>query len=139
MSELAEASNHRTGPRKLAEWVSFGVSLLLILALAGYLIRQGVYGNGPIMPVETIVQLDRVGRTGERYVVPIEVHTRGDRTMRDAKVEVTHRKDPNVEPQAQDFMIDYLGEGSKQTIYLYFDSDPATLDVRVNVLHYWLE
>jgi uncharacterized protein (TIGR02588 family) len=112
---------------------------LLILALAGYLIQQGVFGNGPLMPVETRVQLDHVGRAGERYVVPIEVHNRGDRTMRDAKVEVTHRTDPKAEPQSQDFTIDYLGEGSKQTIYLYVDSDPATLDVRVNVLHYRLE
>ena len=139
MSDSAESSRRLRGPRKFAEWVSLAVSIVIIVTLAGYLLYEAVTGGGPIVPAEARVRLDQVSRAGERYVVPVEVSNRGERTMRDAKVEVTHKPSPDMPPQTQDFTIDYLAERSSQTIYIYFDRDPAQLDVRATVLHYRLE
>ena len=139
MSDSAETSRRLRGPRKFAEWVSLALSAVIIVILAGYLLFEAVTGSGPIVPAEARVRLDQISHAGERYVVPVEVSNRGERTMRDAKVEVTHRTAQQMPSETQDFTIDYLAERSSQTVYLYFDRDPAQLDVRATVLHYRLE
>lgn len=134
-----KSQQHPRGPRHVAEWVSFTLSALLLLSLAGYLVQQGMNENVVAVPVETRVRIDQVQQVGARFIVPVEIHNRGRRTMSDAKIQVTHTPSGGGERQVQDATIDYLGEGSVEQIYVYFDSDPNGQDVRATVLHYRLE
>lgn len=126
------------GVRRLAEWVSFGVSAAIVLGLAGYLIYDGLRDGGPVVPVEVSVAFDRATMADERHVVPIRVRNMGVRTLTKVKVEVTHRgRDGST--QTDDFEIDYLPEASHETLYFYLDLPPRDANITAEATQYRLE
>ena len=127
-----------SGPRKLAEWVSLGVSALLILALATYLVLQARRGNDPYVPAEARPLLDQVRQVGTMFILPVEITNGGRRTLRALKVEVTHQG-PDGKDESQELDLDYLGERSTQKVYLYFDRHPRDLKVEAKPLHYQVD
>jgi uncharacterized protein (TIGR02588 family) len=126
------------GVRKLAEWVSFGVSALIVVALAAYLVYDGLRTNGPIVPIEVTVAIDEAARAEARYVVPVKVRNNGRRTLTDVKVRVTHRSGGG-EARSEDFDIDYLPEDAQETVYVFVDRDPREAQVEARALQYRLE
>ena len=128
----------RSTGRRVAEWVSLGVSLVLICGIAGLLVWEGVRRDSPLLPCDAVPQLDRAAKAGDRFVLPILVTNRGRQTMRDLKVQLEFRGEGGKNEE-REFVLDYLGERSEQTIYAYFDQDPRTLDVRAMPVQYRLE
>ena len=132
-----ENTRQQSPARKLAEWVTMGISMLLILGLAGYLVFQGFQPAPPYIPAEVRALMQQVRQDGERYILPVEVANRGNRTLRDLKVEVTYLGPEGKE--TQDFLIDYLGERSQQNLFFYFDRHPAELQVETQPVSYRLD
>ncbi len=136
--EGSPAPRSQHGARQLAEWVSFGVSALLVLALAAHLVYDGFRANGPIVHVEVIVAIDDAAAADGRHVVPVHVHNKGPRTLPDVKVEVTHQRSDG-EKGSHEFDIDYLPEGSHETLYFYVDREPRDANIEAKAVHYRLE
>lgn len=135
----AKSRSKRSLERRLAEWISLAVSVLLILGTAAYLAYHGVVSEEPFVPVTANPQFDEVRQLGDRYILPVKIENAGAQTLRDLKVEVEYHPPQAAEPQRQDFLIDYLSEKAEQTIYVYFEHDPKTLKVKASPVHYRLE
>jgi uncharacterized protein (TIGR02588 family) len=115
--------------RTLAEWVTLGLSGLLVLSLAGYLLFQVSRPSPVSIEARTRLQFDQIRREGERYLLPLEVYNPGGHTLRDLKIEV-RGESPAGEPETREVEIDYLGEHSTQQVYLYFDQEPRSLKLK---------
>ncbi len=126
------------GARRLAEWVSFGVTAAIVAALAAYLVYDGLRANGPIVPIDVTVAIEKAAVAEGRHVVPIIVHNRGLRTAKDVKVEVT-QPGSNGSVESHDFDIDYLPEGASETIFHYLDGDPRVAKIEARAVQYRLE
>ena len=137
-NETSGAATHPHGPRQFAEWVTFGVSALVVVALAGYLVYDGLREDGPAVPIEVTVQLEQAAPAGERFVVPIEVRNAGRRTLTNVKVEVTQTGAAGS-PLTSSFDIDYLPKSSRETLYLYIDAHPRTAKLAARATEYRLE
>lgn len=134
-----DGSRHRPA-RRTAEWVSLGISALLILSIAAYLLWEGVTAQQTAVPVDVKVRPDRTQQAGERYVLPVEVRNNGQVTLRDLRIVVELAgADAGADAGPREIDIDYLGQRSGQTLYLYFDRDPRSLDVRARPVQYRLE
>jgi uncharacterized protein (TIGR02588 family) len=137
-------TSKRHARRRVAEWVSLGVSVLLIGALSAYLVYQGVSSRSPFVPVEVRIELDRSVQRAGRYVVPVTVKNLGDHTLRDLRVTIEHRRaggggGGGGDRESQDFDIDYLGERAEQRIFIYLDEDPRTLTIEARAVQYRLD
>jgi uncharacterized protein (TIGR02588 family) len=133
-----EDTGGRPHGRKLAEWVTLSLSALTVAGVAAFLVYEALRGDPPLVPVHVRVLADQAQRAAGRYVVPVEVRNDGRQTLKDLKVQVRYRS-PDGKPQTNDFLIDYLGEGTRQKVYLYFDRHPSELQVEAEPLAYQIE
>ena len=127
-----------SGARKLAEWVSLGLSVLLILSLAGFLTTRGLRSEPPFIAAEIRPRVEQARRLGERFVLPVELSNPSPRTLRNLRAEVEFTPEGG-EPEKREIEIDYLGQGATQTVYLYLDEDPAGLRIEATPLSYRLD
>ena len=134
-SGKGERSVHRT----LAEWVSLGVSCLLIVGLAGFLVYETARGDDPYNLARTAARTDEARQVEAVFILPVDVENKGRRTLRDLEVELTYTPPGKQQPERATKTIDYLGEGSTQTLYFYLDHDPRQTSVHVRPLHYRLD
>lgn len=75
---------------------------------------------------------------GGKYVLPIQIHNRGDRTLSSLKLQVSCKSVGGVTTEG-DILIDYLGEGASTTVYVYVEQHPRELQIRVQPFAYQLE
>jgi uncharacterized protein (TIGR02588 family) len=94
--------------RKLAEWVSLGISAVLILGLAGFLLVEAFRANEPFVPVEVQAKADETRQLNGRFILPVQITNHGEQTLRDLKIELSFTS-PDGEPDKTDLLIDYLG------------------------------
>lgn len=125
----------RSRRRTVAEWVSLVTSALLLLGVVVFLVSDGLREPPPFVPAETRPRIDHARRVGDQYVVPIEVRNGGDRTLRSLEIEATYRTADGKE-ETQELTLDYLGEGSTTTLYLYLDQEPGRAELEVRPAHY---
>jgi uncharacterized protein (TIGR02588 family) len=130
----------RPASHTLAEWVSFGVSCLLIAGLAAFLVYEIVKRNDAYVVPRIVVRTDAVRQLEAVFILPVEVENTGRRTLRDLEIELTYTPPGNQQPEKKaEKTFDYLGEGAKQTLYFYLDHDPRQVPVHVRPLHYRLD
>lgn len=129
-------SKRSTG-RKLAEWVTLGVSILLVLGVAGYLAYHAISADDPYVPVRVTPALDQARDLsgGQQFVLPVRIQNFGSRTIKDFQAELRWRS-PSGREETRQFKIDYLGEHSAQEQFIYLDDDPRTLGIRARPLQY---
>jgi uncharacterized protein (TIGR02588 family) len=132
------SGGQRSGPRRLAEWVSLGISMALILGLAGSLLYEALQPHPPYVPAEVKPLIAEIREESDRYILPIQVANHGERTLRDLTVEVEYLS-PDGKTETRDITIDYLGERSEQKVYTYFDRHPRDLHVRARPISYRLD
>lgn len=105
------------------EWAVFAVSLVLVVAVLGYLIYVGV--NGGDRPPMIDVQLGAAERQGERYVIPVTVENSGDQVAENVTIEVELAL-PSGEMETGSIDIDFLPRESTRSGWVTFLSDPAS-------------
>ncbi len=125
-------------PRRLAEWISLGVSGVLLLATASYLVVQGLRGQSAFVPVSVKILENEVAASEAQYILPIEVHNLGEQTIRAFTGEISITLTEN-ETEAHEFALDYLGVGARERVYVYFEQDPRGRDVKAKPLTYQVE
>ncbi|HEX8295699.1 MAG TPA: hypothetical protein VF593_05330 [Chthoniobacteraceae bacterium] len=133
-----EEQPKRSGGRKLAEWVSFSCSALLIAAVASFLIYEGLAGRNPRVPVEIELVFAEAREENGRYILPIRVRNRGSQTVHQLVLEVTENS-AGQPPKTREVTLDYLGENSVQTAYCYFDREPKAGEVQAHPRSYRLD
>jgi uncharacterized protein (TIGR02588 family) len=125
--------------RKFAEWVTLGVSVVLVLAVAAYLFLEAVKEHPAAVPVTVRVLTEEVQEVEGTFVVPVEVMNRGERTLKELTIKVTFAGGSTGGQEPGDITIDYLGEKAKERVYLYLDVHPRELRIAARPLSYQLE
>jgi uncharacterized protein (TIGR02588 family) len=124
--------------RRFAEWISLGISTVLLLCLAGYLLLQALAPDSPYLLDEARPLTAEVQQKGDRYILPIEISNQGRRTLRELKVEV-RATEPGGKSDTRELQIDYLGEQSAQKVFLYFEQDPRGSRVETRPVYYLVD
>jgi uncharacterized protein (TIGR02588 family) len=125
------------GPRRFAEWLSFGISLALLLAVVSHLLWRLREPVTDTVLAQVSLQLDRVSEQQGRFVLPVLVRNPGARTLRDVQVRVEYRE--HGERRSVDVLIDYVGQSAEQVIFVYFSQHPRSLSVSASPLSYSLD
>lgn len=122
-------------PQKLAEWVTTGVSVLIILAVAGYLIHLTTLPESPHVAVQVRPLLQEARTTGDRFALPIELANPSRQTLQDVQAEVSWQS-ADGQPRRYEFKLDYIGERETQKVFVVLDRDPSTANVQARPLGY---
>jgi len=120
---LSDQEHPSRGPRRLAEWLTFGVSAALVLVLGGYLTWRMREPIDDVAFVEVVLRRAEVRQHGGSFALPIELRNPSRRAMRDVLIRV-RRPGPADTRESVDVLVDYLGQRSSQTIYVYSSADP---------------
>lgn len=120
--------------RSTAEWVSTAISLLIVLALAGLLSYQHLYGPTGDAVVEVELHLDAVRHQAPLYYVPIRVANRGGKAAEDLLVRVTLVSSDSRETTEVQFPVLAGGESADATVA--FRQDPAGGTIQTSSVGY---
>lgn len=137
-SEESREDRKQDVVRSAAEWVTLSISTLLLLGVVGYLVREAMTPSPPFVSVEARPLMRQVKQEDGRYILPIEVRNKGNRALRDLRLEASYRGTDGSE-ETLDLEITYLGEASTETLYLYLERPPADLGFEVQPRSYALD
>lgn len=119
--------------RSAAEWVTFGISMALLLAVALVIAAEIPRSNGAATPVAVVRGVSE--REG-RFFVRVEVVNRGDRTAEN--VQVAGSLVVDGEESDGDQTVDFLSGGETEELEFVFDEDPAEGELTVRVTGFLL-
>lgn len=103
------------------EWSVFAVSLLLVLATFGYLVREALTTESG--PPDVAVSLGPPVRGAGGHPVPVTAENRGAATAED--VRITVRLDGRGPAEEAVLVVPYLPRGSRRSGWVTFRGDPA--------------
>lgn len=114
--------------RTSAEWVTFGVAVLLLLAVISAILMEAMRSNDPARPVASV---ERTERVDERYQVTVTVENRGD--LAASAVQVRASLEVDGETSEGDQTVDFLAGGNAEELVFYFDENPDDGELTVDV------
>ncbi len=115
--------------RTRPEWVTFGISVLILAVVVGLLVVRAFHTDAAAAPIA-----DRPGAVKEingQYFVPVEIVNRGD--LAAAQVQVVAELTIGGNTISSDQVVDFLGGGETQGLTFVFADDPAEGDVTITV------
>ncbi|MEX0269247.1 TIGR02588 family protein [Leptolyngbyaceae cyanobacterium UHCC 1019] len=120
--------------RSLAEWLSFGISSLIVGITAGLVIYSWATGqNSP--PILTIQRTEPVREVGGQFYVPFEIFNTGGETAESVQV-IAELKVKTAVQESGDLQIDFLSEGETEKAAFVFKTDPRQGDLVMRVASY---
>lgn len=131
---MTAARTQESAPLTLAQKVGFGVSVLVILSLAGLVVyADWERGQAPTV-VEARPALEAVYRQGKHFYLPIEVTNRGGAAAEQINIEVT--LEANGETESSVLTVAQLAARESRRGWLVFRLDPgaATLTTALGFL-----
>jgi len=129
----SDKGNSEQKGRTTAEWVTLGVSALIVLALAGLVVFQTITQGTRPPEIEVKPLTEEVKQIGENYYLPIEVSNRGELAVEAVEVEVELRVE-GKEPETIGFTVPFLAglETDTQTVVLSDDPREGELSHTVS-------
>jgi uncharacterized protein (TIGR02588 family) len=123
------------GPGRISplEWVVAGLSLLLVLSVAGFLLED-VFRSSPSPPRITF-QVDSVVRAGKGYLVEFRALNAGRTTAAALVVEGELLGDTGT-VETTGVSIGYVPSGGETAAGLFFDSDPRRYRLEIRAKGY---
>jgi uncharacterized protein (TIGR02588 family) len=121
----------------MAEWLSFGVSLALLLLLVVHLVARVLEPSVPVIEARVTPLLDQTMLQGSRFVLPVQVENRSPRSVRDLQINIHYELEGR--PESMQLVLDYVGQTSLHVVYAYFREDPRGLSIRTEPLSYRLD
>jgi uncharacterized protein (TIGR02588 family) len=118
--------------RRAPEWIVFGVSVLILLAIVTALIVVAFQGSNPAAPVAEAP--GAVRQVGEQFFVPVEIVNEGDESA--AQVQVQAELTIGGTTSTSDQVIDFLGRGERRQLTFVFDDDPAGGELAIGVVSF---
>jgi uncharacterized protein (TIGR02588 family) len=132
------SADQRGSPRRLAEYVSLGISIALLLGIAGYLVRQALRSDEPFIACRAELLVEETRKEADRFILPLRVSNPSNRSLRLIRVAIDYT-DAAGQPVTRDIDIDYLGERSHQVVYLYVRDDPRKLRITATPAYYLMD
>lgn len=115
--------------RTRPEWVTFGVSALILVVVVGLLVVRVFHTDAAAAPV-----VDRPGAVNEvsgQFFVPVEIVNRGD--LGAAEVQVVAELTIDGHTASSDQVVDFLGGGETQELTFVFAENPADGELAITV------
>lgn len=106
--------------RAAAEWVTFGVSLAVVVGLVATIVVLWAAGESS---AQVTVREDRVRRSGDSFLVEAIVTNEGDVTAANIQVVATLTVEGQVSEGEQ--VVDFLSGDEQATLVFVFADDPA--------------
>lgn len=110
--------------RTAAEWVTFGVSLSLLLALVGLVIFLALTKGNKLSTIKIEPVLTEVRQEGDAYYLPVNITNDGDNAVGDVEVQLSLTLE-GEEPETIAFTVPFLAGGETQEETVIFTKDPA--------------
>ena len=120
--------------RSVAEWATFAVSGVLILAIVGLVTYLAVSGTKSPPVIAAAPLTDEIRREAGSYYLPIEVTNRGGQTAE--AVLVRGELTAAGTPETAEFTIDFLANGETAEGTFVFATDPLAGDLTVDVVSF---
>jgi len=133
------ASKSRDAPIRLApntslaEWIVAILSAMLVLAVVGFLIYDGL--RSPEAPPEITVEVDSIQAAGPGYLVLFRAINGGNATAAEVVVEGGLEADGG-EVERSEAVLDYVPPNALVRGGLYFERDPRRLKLKLRVHGY---
>lgn len=127
----------KTPSRKLAEWITLILSALVVFSVVIYLVWDLSTPNSSIIEIEAKALVSEAQKKGNYFVLPIEVHNRGQKTISMVKLEV--QLSGSKKAQSEEMEIQYLGRDSKQRVYMYLSEEPKSQEIQVRPIYYYFD
>ena len=110
--------------RTLAEWVTLGISLTIVLSLVG-LITYEYFGRGnrPAV-IEVRPWLESLRQEAGAYYLPVEITNEGDQTAAGVWVELTLTAADDSQESAR-IHVEFLAGGATEEGVVVFRQNPA--------------
>jgi uncharacterized protein (TIGR02588 family) len=118
--EKGEQSKERTA----AEWITLGVSVLIVLALAGLVIYQELARGTEPPVIEVMPRLGETRHEGDAYYVPIDVTNKGETTAEDIEVQLSLEAGEG-QPEVAAFTLKFLAGAETESQTVVFQNDPS--------------
>jgi uncharacterized protein (TIGR02588 family) len=109
--------------------VTFGVSVVVLVLVAGLIARQASEGDRP--PEPRVLKTGPAERRGDQYVVPVEVRNEGGGTAE--SVQVVAELKVGDEVTEADQMVEFLAKGERAELAFVFEEDPGAGELTVRV------
>jgi uncharacterized protein (TIGR02588 family) len=113
------------------EWTVFGVSLAIILVVAGLLLNEHLTTGD--RPADLTITVGAPVHVSEGYAVPLDLRNSGDTSAEDVHVSVTLG---GAEPQESDVTFPYVPYRSARRGWVMFSRPPGTARLEARVLGY---
>ena len=110
--------------RSLAEWVTFGICLAILVALVGLVTFADFRGEERPPTVEVTPALDAVRHEGDRYYLPVQIRNQGDQTAEDVRVRLSLTSGDG-EIESADVTVPFLAGRETARATVVFRKDPA--------------
>jgi uncharacterized protein (TIGR02588 family) len=114
-------------PRSKAEWVSLGISVLVLAAVVGLVIALWLNPSGE--PALFRIDREQIRNEAGHYYLPITITNEGDATGAQVTVEGKLKMGDDEEVASTTF--DFIPARSSAKGVLIFKSEPTSADVRV--------
>lgn len=118
--------------RTAAEWVTFAVSVLVLLVLVGLMAVESGEPDRPALP--RVVSVGPAERHGDQWVVPVTVRNEGGATAE--RVQVAAVLSVGAERTEADQEVEFLARDEAAEVAFVFSQDPATGSLEVEVTGY---
>lgn len=133
-AQLGDDSRDQQPPeRTLAEWTTFAVAALILLAIIGGVIYEWIT-TPPSPPILTVRQHEDVREENGQFYVHFEVENSGGETAEAVQVIGTLRA--SDEEQEGEQQIDFLSGGETAEGAFVFTHDPAEGELELRVASY---
>lgn len=110
------------------EWTVFAVSLVLVVAILGYLSWEAVADSGG--PPDVVVELGRPRSSSAGFMVPVEVRNLGKGTAEGVRVTVILDR-AGGRAESAELDVAYLPRESRRSGWVTFAGDPGEGRLRV--------
>jgi uncharacterized protein (TIGR02588 family) len=136
-SEEEETSTPEQAPRSTAEWVSLGISSILLTGVIGLVIYTWTASEHQQPPEVSVVSSPEVREAGGQFYVPFTVTNEGGGTAESVQIIAELSIDGEVEETGEQ-QIDFLSGGETEEGAFIFTRDPQAGDLVVRVASYKL-
>lgn len=125
---------YRRPPRSTAEWVTFGLSSLILGAIAGLVVYSWAteHDRPPTLEVR---QTDAIRQENGQFYIPFEVVNTGGQTAESVQVIAELRKNNQVEASG-DLQIDFLAQNETETGAFVFKQNPRNGELTLRIGSY---
>lgn len=123
------------GGRSLAEWVTFGISASIVLALVALVTYFHLTTPATPAAIEVETRLDETYQSGSRYYLPITVRNTGGSTGEDVRVRAT-LTDGGARSESSEVLIPFLAGGGSNRAVVAFGGDPRQGQISAVVVSY---